>query len=91
MAVILHFVFFVFLFLFIIVCITGLVILRSIRNVADRLKGNSRNTTNGSQRHNTYHNNAGEEVIIDHRSPDEANRKIFSEGEGEYIDFEEEK
>lgn len=33
---------------------------------------------------------AGEETIIDQRSPEEANRKIFSENDGEYIDFTEE-
>lgn len=34
---------------------------------------------------------ADDEIIIDRRTPDEANRKIFSKNEGEYIDFEEEK
>ena len=28
-------------------------------------------------------------VIIDHRTPDEANKKIISDDEGEYVDFEE--
>ncbi|MCD8291751.1 MAG: DUF4834 family protein [Prevotella sp.] len=34
-------------------------------------------------------NSDGQE-IIDSRNPNEANRKIFSDNEGEYVDFEEE-
>ncbi|RRD02321.1 DUF4834 family protein [Prevotella sp. OH937_COT-195] len=33
---------------------------------------------------NTYGNKSG---IIDVRTPEQANRKIFKEGEGEYVDF----
>ena len=32
-----------------------------------------------------------EEELYDERSPRQANRKIFAKGEGEYVDFEEEK
>lgn len=32
-----------------------------------------------------------DEVIIDQRTPEEAQRKIFEKTEGEYVDFEEEK
>ena len=31
-----------------------------------------------------------DEVIIDQRSPEQANRKIYSENDGEYVDFTEE-
>lgn len=33
--------------------------------------------------------NGCNEVITDERSPEEANRKIFSKDEGEYVDFKE--
>lgn len=32
-----------------------------------------------------------EEIVIDNRPRNEANRKIFSDDEGEYVEFEEEK
>ena len=30
-------------------------------------------------------------MVIDQRDPDEANRKIFTEKDGEYVDYKEEK
>ncbi len=35
-------------------------------------------------------NSSDGQEIIDSRNPNEANRKIFSDNEGEYVDFEEE-
>ncbi len=39
-------------------------------------------------RHETY---GDEEKVIDKRTPQEANRKIYADNEGEYVDFEESK
>ena len=53
-------------------------------------RSSSQQTTNttGSR---TYRSASGEEVIIDTRNPESANRRIYEDGEGEYVDFEEEK
>src|SRR5574344_514855 len=41
---------------------------------------------------NSNHNaNGKEETIIDHRDPSKAKKKIFTDNEGEYVDFEEER
>ena len=53
-------------------------------------RSSSQQTTNttGSR---TYRSASGEEVIIDTRNPESASRRIYEDGEGEYVDFEEEK
>lgn len=74
---------------FIIVCVTAFRIYRSLHNIKRKF------TSGTGQRQAKQQWNGGQttddEVIIDRRSPDEANRKIFSKGEGEYVDYEEEK
>lgn len=91
MAFLINFVFFIFFGLFVAVCIIGLFLYRSVRDAAERLRGGNRRASNGSRSRGSYRDASGDEVIIDRRTPDEVNRKIFSEGEGEYVDFEEEK
>lgn len=91
MAFLLNLIFLVFFGLFIAVCIAGWFVWHSIRNISDRLRGGDSRATGSRQGGRTYRNAPQDEVIIDRRTPDEANRKIFSEGEGEYVDFEEEK
>lgn len=90
MSILLNFIFFTFLFLFFLVCVMGWFFYHSFRSIKDRLTGG-----NSGAAHSDYHSRAGsnrssDEVIIDRRSPDEAKRKIFTDGEGEYVDFEEE-
>lgn len=91
MGFILNFIFFIFFTLFIIVCITALYIYRSFNNLSNRLRGNGHQTSDYKQSGGQYGATPDDEVIIDRRTPDEANRKIFSDNEGEYVDFEEDK
>lgn len=74
---------------FIIVCVTAFRIYRSLHNI--KRKFNSASGRNGSSRQQYGGRTDDDEVIIDRRTPDEANRKIFSKNEGEYVDFEEKK
>lgn len=48
-------------------------------------------TASASQSRNGSTTTATGEVIEDRRTEDEINRKIFTQEEGEYVDFEEEK
>ncbi|MDO4160388.1 MAG: DUF4834 family protein [Prevotellaceae bacterium] len=78
------------LFIFIVFGIMAFRVYRSFHNVAKQFKDLNKNRTNGyngQQRRAT----SDDDVIIDSRNPDDANRKIFSDNEGEYVDFEEEK
>lgn len=74
---------------FVIVCVTAFRIYRSLHNI--KRKFNSASGRNGSSRQRYGGRTDDDEVIIDRRTPDEANRKIFSKNEGEYVDFEEKK
>ena len=78
------------LLIFIAVLIAGILtvfrIYRSVRNITDRFKGGG--TQQGSQAHN-QRRSGNKESVIDHRNPHTANRKIFKDGEGEYVDYEE--
>lgn len=79
------------LVVFVMVCLTAFSIFRSFHNISKRYKdawrGGNGASMNGGRRQNADE----DEVIIDKRTPNEANRKIFAEGEGEYVDFEEDK
>jgi len=88
MGLLLNFVFFIFLLLFFIVCFTGWFFYHSFRNIADRLKGNGDGQRRKGQQRRTYKNDSDDEVVVDHRTSNEAKRKIFSAGDGEYVDFE---
>lgn len=74
---------------FVIVCVTAFRIYRSLHNI--KRKFTSASGRNDADRRQYGDTAADDEVIIDSRTPDEANRKIFSKSEGEYVDFEEEK
>lgn len=91
MVYLVNLVFLVLFGLFAAVCIIGWFVFRSLRDAADRLIGGGRHANGGSQRRETRSRASDEEVIIDSRTSDKANRKIFSDDEGEYVDFEEEK
>lgn len=91
MAFLLNFIFLIIFIMFLAVCMTAWRIYRSFRSMADRLK-NGHGQAGSSSWQGDRHGRADEdEVIIDRRTPDEANRKIFSDGEGEYVDYVEEK
>ena len=90
MSAIIGFLIFLFFCAFIVVGIIAFNIYRSFRAVKQKFA----DFKNGTRRNGGYSNttqSADDEVIIDRRSPDEAKRKIFSNNEGEYVDFEEEK
>lgn len=84
------FILIVFICVFIIAVFAAARILSTFRNFSGRFK-NTRSNMGGSTRHRqTYTNATDKETVIDRRSPDKANKKIFSKNEGEYVDFEEE-
>lgn len=90
-SAILNFIFIIILGILIIAGVIAFRIYRSFHNVSKQFRS-FRNNTKGS---GPYRNGQGtygnRETIVDRRTPDEANRKIFSKSEGEYVDFEEEK
>lgn len=93
-AFLLNFILIIIFVAFIVVCVVAYRIYRSFHNIKKKFTSGFK--TNADRQDNTWQNSGSsswnnDETIIDRRSPDEANRKIFSKNEGEYIDFEEEK
>lgn len=75
---------FIFIFGLIAIIVTVIGFWVRVRNMVDQLRGGaSQNTRRTATR------NDGEEVI-DSRNQQQADRKIFSKDEGEYVDFTEE-
>lgn len=66
-------------------------IYRSIHEVRRQFRNFGQGGGNGTDGRYSGHRQDNDEVIIDHRDEDKANRRIFSDNEGEYVDFEEEK
>jgi hypothetical protein len=64
--------------------------------IIDLLKGKTepRQQQQGSSKRTGWHQRQTQtpsgDTIIDHRTPEEANQKIFHKNEGEYVEFEEE-
>ena len=60
-----------------------------IRNTAEDF----RRQMNGENREqNNYQQSSNKkETVVDHRNPDEVNKKIFSKEDGEYVDYQETK
>lgn len=75
---------------FIVIGVVAFNLYRSYRALRQKFN-DFKNGTRRKQRYGHTASAAADEVIIDRRSPDEANRKIFSKSEGEYVDFEEER
>ncbi|WP_298455578.1 DUF4834 family protein [uncultured Prevotella sp.] len=91
-AAILNFLFIVLLGIFIIVGVVAYKIYRTFHSVKKQFKGfRGQDNGNGQGRKQYGQTPGDDEIIIDRRSPDEMNRKIFSKNEGEYVDYEEEK
>ena len=62
-----------------------------IRRSMRQFQENIRQQAPGSSRRGSRTTTTSDGVtIIDHRDPSEANKKIFSHDEGEYVDFKEE-
>ncbi len=68
---------------------------KKFNDLTDGGKGNGKSSGNygNSSSYGSYGRTSSSDgqVIIDSRNPNQANRKIFSDNEGEYVDFEEEK
>lgn len=91
-AAILNFLFIILLGTFIIVGVVAYKIYRTFHSVKKQFKGfRGQGDGNGQGRQQYGQTSGDDEIIIDRRSPDEMNRKIFSKNEGEYVDYEEEK
>ncbi len=98
MAFILNILFILFLCAVFAILYTVFGIVRTFYKASRKVKNFNRNANSGKGYSNgsgfrsyTWTNRSDNEEIIDRRTPNQANRKIFSENEGEYVDFEEEK
>lgn len=91
-AALLNFIFLILLAVFIVVGIVAYKIYRTVHSVKKQFN-NFKNKDNDktTERQQYSRTSTEEEIIIDRRTPDEMNRKIFSKSEGEYVDYEEEK
>lgn len=95
----LQFLFLVFVFAFVLILVIGFVAYRKLHGMAQHLRdqmggfsssqGDSHSQHASSHRQQNREYSADDEVIVDERSPEEANRKIFPKDEGEYVDFKE--
>lgn len=83
MAAFLHFIIFLLLAFVFIAGIFVYQLYRRIYDVADRFRQASGFGTR--QTHTSTYND--QEGVIDRRSPEEANKKIFAQNEGEYVDY----
>lgn len=77
--------FFLFCLLFIVVSVlyVGIAVYRKYRQLTDVFRRNTNNERNYRQRGN-------EDVVIDYRDAKTKQQKIFSDDEGEYVDYKEE-
>lgn len=91
-AALLNFLFIILLGIFIVVGVVAYKIYRTFHSVKKQFKGfRGQDNGNGQDRQQYGQTSGDDEIIIDRRTPDEMNRKIFSKNEGEYVDYEEEK
>lgn len=88
---ILNFIFIIILGVIIIAGVIVFRIYRSLHNVSKQFRSFQGNAKGNGTYGNGRRTDSREDTIVDRRTPDEANRKIFSKSEGEYVDFEEEK
>ena len=91
MAILKFLFFLILLAVFVVLLMGATVVARIVHAVRKAFRGESNQQTGRSgygygNRHETY---GDEEKVIDKRTPQEANRKIFADNEGEYVDFEE--
>ena len=91
-AALLNFLLIILLGIFIVVGVVAYKIYRTFHSVKKQFKGfRGQDNGNGQDRQQYRQTSGDDEIIIDRRTPDEMNRKIFSKNEGEYVDYEEEK
>ena len=100
MYAILHFILFVIIFAVVAVLVVAFTIYRRLHGMArkfqeqmggfDTQQQSSNTRETASDQYQRQQSQDCDEIIIDERSPEEAERKIFSKDEGEYVDFKEE-
>ncbi|CCY81829.1 putative uncharacterized protein [Prevotella sp. CAG:1185] len=91
-AALLNFIFLILLAVFIVVGIVAYKIYRTVHSVKKQFNSfKGKDNDRATERQQYSRTSTEEEIIIDRRTPDEMNRKIFSKSEGEYVDYEEEK
>lgn len=80
------------LILLVFVLMGATVVMRIVNSVRKAFRQqDSQQDAGGYARQHRYETYGDEEKVIDKRSPQEANRKIFADNEGEYVDYEESK
>jgi hypothetical protein len=63
-------------------------IYKFIRAVSNQAKQMNKSAGNNSNRQSSNHRTYGDhETVVDSRDPEDANRKIISKEDGEYVDF----
>ena len=82
------FILFFLIILPLIIFLIGLFILKHILSVLHRKQSPNGNRNNATTRCHPTGN--GNDTIIDNRTSEQTQRKIFNENEGEYIDYSEE-
>ena len=82
------FILFFLIILPLIIFLIGLFILKRILSVLHRKQSPNGNRNNSTTHHHPTGN--GNDTIIDNRTSEQTQRKIFNENEGEYIDYSEE-
>ncbi|WP_301412197.1 DUF4834 family protein [Prevotella sp.] len=81
------FILMLFIALFLFILIFAFRILNLFRNGMNQF--NKQNGNNG-ERHGKHNSYGDDEKVIDTRNPEDANKKIFTKDEGEYVDYTEE-
>ena len=86
------FIFKLLILFFLVALAVGLLrIYRFIHTISDQAKQIRDSAEKRSKRQNGNHRTYGDdETVVDQRDPDDANRKIISKEDGEYVDFTEE-
>lgn len=85
--------FFLFIFILIIalpllLLIVGLLFIKRNISAAQKIKEQYfKNFQGGNRNYNTKNAHSNDDVIIDRRSREQAEQKIFDKNEGEYVDF----
>lgn len=85
--------FFLFIFILIIalpllLLIVGLLFIKRNISAAQKIKEQYfKNFQGGNRNYNTENAHSNDDVIIDRRSREQAEQKIFDKNEGEYVDF----
>ena len=60
---------------------------KAVNQFNDQLNGTAGQQSGSAQPHSTTTTDSGD-TIVDTRSPEQANQKIFGKDEGEYVDYE---